>query len=420
MGTTGRPTVLLIATLDTKAVEASFLREAIQSQGCDVLVMNPGVLHEAPWKGDIERREIAEAAGESLEALLASKDKGKCITAMMAGVSVLAKRLHDQGRIQGVVSIGGDQGTNIGTAAMRALPFGVPKFMLSTVATGRARFGEYTKTKDIIIMHSVADIAGLNRVTRSVMWKAAVCVAAMARSGEEKEAAPGGRTPGAEAPTVALSMLGTTTPGAMRAIATLERSGFEVVAFHQNGTGGIAMEDMIREGAFQGVLDINTHEIGDRVVGGLHGAIADYRLESAGAMGLPQVVAPGSAYYTVQGPVDELPPHMRGRKMIAHNVHHTLVRLSVEELIETGRITARKLNAAKGPVHLFLPLKGMAYPDREGLGHWDPEADRAFYDAIKRHLDPKVPVTELDAHINDPEFIDPVAEKFLSFMEGRR
>ena len=144
------------------------------------------------------------------------------------------------------------------------------------------------------------------------------------------------------------------------------------------------MEDMILEGAFEGVLDINTHEIGDRVVQGLHGAIANYRLESAGAMGLPQVVAPGSAYYTVQGPIDELPSPMRGRKMIAHNVHHTLVRLSLDELLETGRITARKLNAAKGPVHLFLPLKGMAYPDREGLGHWDPEADRAFYDTIRR------------------------------------
>jgi uncharacterized protein (UPF0261 family) len=295
---------------------------------------------------------------------------------------------------------------------MRALPFGVPKFMVSTVATGQAQFGEYTKTKDIIIMHSVADIAGLNRVTRSVMWKAAVSVAAMALSDEEKVARRGGRIP------VAMSMLGTTTPGAMRAIATLERNGFEVVAFHQNGTGGIAMEDMIREGVFAGVLDINTHEIGDRVAKGLHGAIADYRLESAGAMGLPQVVAPGSAYYTVQGPIAELPPEMRGRKMIAHNVHHTLVRLSPEELEETGRITARKLNGAKGPVHLFLPLKGMAYPDREGLGHWDPEANRLFFDTIKKHLKPRIPVSELDAHINDPEFIDPVVEKFLEFMSG--
>jgi uncharacterized protein (UPF0261 family) len=136
-------------------------------------------------------------------------------------------------------------------------------------------------------------------------------------------------------------------------------------------------------------------------------------------MGLPQVVAPGSAYYTVQGPEDELPPNMQGRKLIVHNVHHTLVRLNDEELAETARITARKLNAAKGPLHFFIPLKGMAYPDREGLGHWDPEADRAFYSIIKSNLNPKVPVTEIDAHINDPEFIDPVVEKFLFFMEGR-
>lgn len=414
MAAKNKPTILLIATLDTKADEARFLRESIESQGCGVLVMNAGVLAPAPYPVEVDRGEVAAAAGEDLQELLASEDKGRCITAMMNGVALLTRRLHEEGRVQGVVSIGGDQGTNIGTSGMRALPFGVPKFMVSTVATGLAKFGEYTKTKDIIIMHSVADIAGLNRVTRSVMWKAAVSVAAMARSDESRVVEAKGRTP------VAMSMLGTTTQGALRAIAALERRGFEVVAFHQNGTGGIAMEDMIREGAFRGVLDMNTHEIGDRVVRGLHGAIADYRLESAGAMGLPQVVAPGSAYYTVQGPIDELPEHMRGRKMIAHNVHHTLVRLSIEELVETGEITARKLSAAKGPVHLFLPLKGMAYPDREGLGHWDPEADHVFYQTIKKHLDPKVPVTELEAHINDPEFIDPVVEKFLSFMEECR
>lgn len=408
-----KKTILLIATLDTKAAEAKFLKEAIETQGCDVLVMNPGVLSPAPYRVDIDRDAVAKAAGEEIEALLATKDKGKCIAAMMAGVAALTQRLYREGRVQGVVGIGGDQGTNIGTSAMRALPFGVPKFMLSTVATGLAKFGEYTKTKDIIIMHSVADIAGLNRVTRSVMWKAAVCVAAMARSDEEKVVHVPGRIP------VAMSMLGTTTQGAMRAIAALEAKGFEVVAFHQNGTGGIAMEDMIREGAFKGVLDLNTHEIGDRVVGGLHGAIADYRLESAGALGIPQVVAPGSAYYTVQDAEDKLPPNMRGRKLIVHNVHHTLVRLNDEELAETARITARKLNAAKGPTHLFLPLKGMAYPDREGLGHWDPAADRAFYDIIKKNLDAKIPVTEIDAHINDLEFIDPVVEKFLSFMRGR-
>jgi uncharacterized protein (UPF0261 family) len=413
MADNSKKTVLLIATLDTKAAEALFLKESIESQGCAVLVMNPGILADPPYKPEVSNVELAAAAGEDLKALLASRDKGRCIAAMMAGCAAITRKLYDQGKIQGVVSIGGDQGTNIGTTAMRALPFGVPKFMVSTVATGRAKFGEYTKTKDIIIMHSVADIAGLNRVTRSVMWKAAVSIAAMVKSDEASVVNIQGRIP------VAMSMLGTTTQGAMRAIATLESKGYEVVAFHQNGTGGIAMEDMIREGNFKGVLDLNTHEIGDRVVEGLHGAIADYRLESAGAMGLPQVVAPGSAYYTVQGPEDELPPNMQGRKLIVHNPHHTLVRLNDEELAETGRLTARKLNAAKGPVHLFLPLRGMAYPDSPGLGHWDPESDRAFYKVIKDNLDPRIPVTEIDAHINDPEFIDPVVEKFLSFMEGR-
>ncbi len=172
MADTSKKTILLIATLDTKAAEARFLKESVESQGCAVMVMNPGILAAPPYKPDVDNVELAAAAGEDLKVLLASKDKGRCIAAMMAGCAVLTRKLYDEGKIQGVVSIGGDQGTNIGTTAMRALPFGVPKFMVSTVATGRAKFGEYTKTKDIIIMHSVADIAGLNRVTRSVLWKA--------------------------------------------------------------------------------------------------------------------------------------------------------------------------------------------------------------------------------------------------------
>jgi uncharacterized protein (UPF0261 family) len=219
---------------------------------------------------------------------------------------------------------------------------------------------------------------------------------------------------------VAMSMLGTTTPGALRCKQILEDRGFEVVTFHQNGTGGIAMEDMIWQGAFQGVLDLNLHEIGDRYVGGLHSAIREDRLEAAGALGLPQVVAPGSINYVVLGPLNSLPEGWRSRKLIVHNPNLTLVRLNPQELREVGKIVAEKLNRAKGPTQVFIPLRGFSYPDRESLPHWEPEGNQAFIDSLKAHLNPSVPLTELDAHVNDPDFVDPVTEAFCSMMDKKK
>ena len=218
---------------------------------------------------------------------------------------------------------------------------------------------------------------------------------------------------------VALSMLGTTTPGALLCKKILEGRAFEVVTFHQNGTGGIAMEEMVRSGAFQGVMDLNLHEIGDRFVGGLHGAIREDRLEAASEVGLPQVVAPGSINYAVWGPLSSLPKELKSRKYIVHNPNMTLVRLSPDELVSVGKLTAQKLNRGKGPIRVFIPLKGFSYPDRKNLPHWEPEGNQAFIDSFKANLNPSVPVIELDAHINDPEFIDPVTEAFLSIM-GRQ
>ncbi|MCX7788982.1 MAG: Tm-1-like ATP-binding domain-containing protein [Spirochaetes bacterium] len=421
---TDKACVLLIATLDTKGEEALYVREILRSEGCEVVLMDPGILQHPRIQPDISREQVAEAGGESLFSLLESKDKGLCIRTMMRGASVWAERLFREGKIQGVISIGGAQGTDIGTAAMRALPFGVPKFMVSTVASGQTPFGPFVGTKDIILMHSVADIQGLNRLTCTVLRNAAVAVSRMVLDRWEKGI---GRKQGFEyvlpkregtdKGAVALSMLGTTTQGALLAKERLEREGFEVVAFHQNGTGGIAMEDLIRECMFRGVLDLNLHEIGDRVAGGLHGAIRDYRLESAGQLGIPQVVAPGSINYTVQGPLETLSPEMKKRKYIVHNPNLTLVRLSRKELEITGKLVAEKLNRAKGPVCLFLPLKGLSYPDREGLPHWDPEDNQFLFDTIKQHLNPQIPVRELDAHINDPEFIHPVVDQFLQILD---
>ncbi len=393
-------TVLLVATFDTKEEEALFLKKRIEARGVRVLVMDTGILSPPHVRVDVHQDEIARRGGISLQEAVSSGDKGKCILNMIRGAEIVCRELYDQGRFQGVVGIGGAQGTDIGCAAMRSLPVGVPRLMVSTVASGRATFGPYVGTKDITLMHSVADMQGLNFLTKRILENAAGAICGMVQ-GLDQDVAK------LEGIPVALSMLGTTTPGALRCKTLLESRGFEVVTFHQNGTGGIAMEDMIREGAFRGVLDLNLHEIGDRFVGGLHGAIREDRLEAAGEAAIPQVVAPGSINYVVLGPLDGLSPEWRARKLIVHNPNLTLVRLTPEELREVGKKVGEKLNRAKGPVQVFIPLKGFSYPDRKGLPHWEPEGNQVFIDSFKATLRSSIPVTELDAHINDPEFVDP-------------
>ena len=404
-------TVLLIATFDTKEEEALFLKNCIEKQGYPVLTLDAGIL-DSPLKTepDINREDVASRGGMSLAEALRSHDKGTCILNMIRGVEAISRELYEQGRVQGVISIGGAQGTDIGCSAMRAMPTGMPKLMVSTVASGRATFGPYVGTKDVTMMHSVADLQGLNFLTKRILQNAAGAICGMLNSVNGDLMKP-------EGVPVALSMLGTTTPGALRCKSFLEKRGFEIVTYHQNGTGGIAMEDMIRAGLFKGVLDLNLHEIGDRYVGGLHGSIREDRLVAAGELGIPQIVAPGSVNYVVLGPLDSLSPEMRSRKLIVHNPNLTLVRLSPDELTEVGKIVAQRLNRAKGPTVLYIPLKGFSYPDRENMPHWEPEGNQAFIDALKAELSPTIPLRELDAHINDPDFIDPVVEEFLSLME---
>ena len=407
-----KKTVLLIATFDTKEEEALFLKKRIEARGVCVLTMDAGILAPPRAPVDIDQQQVALRGGIPLQEIIATGDKGKCILNMIRGAETICRELYTQGRFQGVIGIGGAQGTDIGCSAMRSLPVGVPRLMVSTVASGRATFGPYVGTKDITMMHSVADMQGLNFLTKRILENAAGAICGMIKGFEENSIKPEGIP-------VALSMLGTTTPGALRCKKILEDRGFEVVTFHQNGTGGIAMEEMIRNGAFQGVLDLNLHEIGDRFVDGLHGAIREDRLEAAGAVGIPQVVAPGSINYVVLGPLNSLTEEWRSRKLIVHNPNLTLVRLSSRELQDVGKIVAEKLNRAKGPTRVFIPLRGFSYPDRENLPHWEPEGNQAFTNSLKTHLNPSIPVIELDAHINDPEFIDSVTEAFLRMMERR-
>ncbi len=402
-------TILLIATFDTKESEAIFLKEKIESRGYKVLTLDAGILDSTLVLADVDRQTVANRGGMSIEEALATGDKGTCIANMVRGAEALCQELYEKELFHGVVAIGGGQGTDIGCTAMRSLPTGVPKLMVSTVASGRATFGPFVGTKDITMMHSVADIQGLNFLTKRILKNAAGAICGMVENfGREIFKSQG--TP------VAMSMLGTTTPGALRCKKLLENKGFEVVSFHQNGTGGIAMEDMIRNGYFKGALDLNLHEIGDRFAGGLHGAIREDRLEAAGDMGIPQVVAPGSINYQVLGPLDSLSPEMKARKLIVHNSYLTLVRLTPEELSGIGSLVGEKLNRAKGPTQVFIPLRGFSFPDRENMSHWEPEGNQAFIDAIKANLNSNIPLIELDAHINDPEFIDALTDRFLELI----
>jgi uncharacterized protein (UPF0261 family) len=404
-------TILLIGTMDTKEEELLFCRDLMRKKGFRVILMDTGILRDPKISPDIERYEVAQAAGvKDLHALVATGNKGLCIETMIKGAKAKTEELFHKKAFDGILGIGGGQGTDICATAMRSVGRGVPKVLVSTVASGKATFGTYVGTTDITMMHSIVDIQGLNFLMRRVLANAVGAICGMVDGLDEADMKPKG-TP------VALSMLGTTTPGALRAKGILEKKGFEVLAFHQNGTGGIAMEDMIREGHFKGVLDLNLHEIGDRFVGGLHSHARDDRLVAAGELGLPQVVAPGSINYAVWGPLATLSEELRSHKYIVHNPNLTLVRLSMDELREVGKIVAQKLNRAKGPTEVFIPLRGFSYPDREGLPHWEPEGNQAFIDALKANLDKRIPLRELDAHINDPEFIDPVVEAFLDMMK---
>lgn len=404
-------TILLIGTMDTKEEEILFCRDLIVRRGFKALLLDAGILKDPRTSPDITRQEVSQAAGVAdLASLLATGDKGKCIETMIRGVTAKTKELLRQGAFHGILGMGGGQGTDICASAMRSAPRGMPKLLVSTVASGKATFGPYVGTKDITMMHSIVDIQGLNFLIRRILANAVGAICGMVGTVDEAGVKPRGLP-------VALSMLGTTTPGALRVKAVLERRGYEVVAFHQNGTGGIAMEEMIREGAFRGVLDLNLHEIGDRFVGGLHSDPGEERLEAAGELGIPQVVAPGSINYAVWGPFPTLSRELKSRKYIIHNPNMTLVRLSPDELRSVGKLVAEKLNRAKGPTRVFIPLRGFSYPDRENLPHWEPEGNRAFIEALKAHLHPSIPLEEIDAHINDPEFIDPVAEAFLSIMK---
>jgi uncharacterized protein (UPF0261 family) len=399
-------TVAIVGTFDTKGEEFAYLRSRVESTGLATLVIDCGVLEAPAFATDISRWEVASAAGQRIEDLVAMRDRGSSIAVMAAGAAVVVRRLFEEGRIQGLISLGGSAGTTIGTAAMRSLPAGFPKVMVSTLASGDTR--PYVGTKDIAMLYPIVDIAGLNRLSRRILGNAAAAIAGMVnqKDTEDREARP----------LIAATMFGVTTPCVTMARRILEQNGFEVLVFHATGTGGQAMEGLIADGYVAGVLDITTTELADELAGGVMSA-GPHRLEAAAMKGIPQVVCPGAIDMVNFGPLDSVPEKYRQRRLYVHNANVTLVRTTPAECAELGRITAEKLNRAQGPVAFLMPLRGVSAIDSTGLPFSWPEADRSYLDALKANLDPRIRLVEVNAHINDEGFARDAASCLLELMK---
>ncbi|GIX06271.1 MAG: hypothetical protein KatS3mg115_0674 [Candidatus Poribacteria bacterium] len=401
-------TIAIVGTLDTKGAEFRYLKEQIEQRGHRTLVINAGVQGEPFFEPDVSAAEVARAGGVPLEQLRERADRGESVATMAKGAATIAARLYAEGRIHGIVSLGGSAGTTIGTSAMRALPVGVPKLMVSTLTSGNV--GPYVQTKDIAMMYSVVDIAGLNQISRRILANAAGAIVGMVETEVPSSVE--------DRPLIGATMFGVTTPCVTRAREVLEQAGYEVLVFHATGTGGRAMEDLIRAGFFCGVLDVTTTEWADELVDGVLSAGPE-RLDAAAEMGIPQVVAPGALDMVNFGPPETVPEKFRGRRFYQHNPNVTLMRTTPEENRKLGEIIARKLSAAKGPVVFFFPKKGVSAIDREGQPFYWPEADAAFLEGFKAHVAPHVRVVEMDAHINDPEFAEAMAQTLLSLLRSQ-
>lgn len=399
--------VFLFATLDTKGREARFVRDLLTSFQVGVTLVDVGSLGAPAVVADIPRERIFELAGTTLEAVRAAGERGAAVTLAALGAARLAREAHSRGDLSGVLGLGGSAGTTIATAAMRALPLGVPKVMLSTLASGTVR--QFVGDKDIFMLNSVVDILGLNRISRQVLSQAARAMAGLVVH-PAPPPQPGDR------PLVAATMFGVTTACVERARDALERAGCEVLVFHATGSGGQAMESLIRDGVIAGVLDITTTELADEQVGGFLSAGPD-RLTAAGEMGVPQVVSTGALdMVNFYGP-DTVPAQFADRLFYRHNAVVTLMRTTVAESAAIGAAIARKLSAARGPVALMLPARGVSAIDREGQPFDDPAARAALHGAVRAGAG-TLEVIDLDLHINDPGFADAAASKLLGLMQA--
>ncbi len=398
-------TIVVLATLDTKGHEAQYLRELIEKLGDKALIVDVGVVGMPAAEADITRQVVAEAGGMPLEKLLENPTREVAAPLMAEGATKIITGLVDQGKVQGIVSMGGTQGTTLATKVMRELPYGFPKVMVSTMASGNV--APWVDIKDITMMFSVTDILGLNPVMRTILANAAGAVTGMAQATVPMEST--------EKPLVGVTTVGITTIGAMKAIEVLEAAGYETIVFHAVGTGGRAMEQLMKEGVIGAVLDYSTIEVSNEM---FHALLAggDERLTVAGKLGLPQVLAPGAIEVLVYNEPETVPPPFNTRTLIPHSPKITDVRLNGEEMRRVGEEVAKRLLHTSGEAVFIIPTGGYDSYAVAGQGFHDPAADQAFVDALKANLPPNIKVIERDTHIEDPQFATEAAQLLIELI----
>ncbi|WP_139984323.1 Tm-1-like ATP-binding domain-containing protein [Nocardioides litoris] len=406
--------VLVVGTLDTKGAEVAFVRDLLERDGSTVLVLDVGVLREGDVPADVGAAEVAAAGGADLEALRAAGDRGAALRAMARGAAALVRDLVARGEVDGLLGLGGSGGSSVVAEVVRELPVGLPKLLVSTMASGDV--SAYVGEGDLTLMHSVVDLAGLNVISRAVLRNAAAAIGAMASSYAAARTAPpeaGGR------PLVAATMFGVTTPAVEVAKAELEERGYDVVVFHATGSGGRAMEALVRSGFFAGVLDLTTTEVADEVVGGVLSA-GPGRLTGAAELGVPQVVSLGAVDMVNFGPRDSVPPQFDDRTLLVHNDTVTLMRTTPEEATVIGRTIGERVARSTGPVVAFVPAGGTSAIDVVDGPFWDPEADRAAAAAFREALAGTVEVVESDDDVNAPTFARAMARRLHDLVNGTR
>lgn len=398
-------TIAIVGALDTKGDEFTFVRNELERLGHRTLTIDTGVIGSPAFEADISRDEVANAAGKTIEALKERNDRGFAIDSMATGIAVIIRGLYEAGAFDGVISMGGSAGTAVGTSAMRALPIGVPKVMVSTVASGDTT--NYVGIKDVVMIPSIVDVAGINRISRKIFANAIGAIVGMVET-EVEEAT--------DKPLISASMFGNTTDAVNHARTIMERAGYEVLVFHCTGIGGRTMEGLIDEGLIEGLLDITTTEWADELAGGVLAAGPE-RMDAASRVGIPQVIVPGCLDMVNFWAPDTVPEKYNDRKLYKWNPNITLMRTNVKENKLLGEIIATKANASNGPVSIFLPLRGVSILDSQGHEFWWPEADQALFDSIKANVAPNVLVREMDNNINDLVFAEAVTEQLLADME---
>jgi uncharacterized protein (UPF0261 family) len=400
-------TIAVLGTLDTKGEEHGFVAELIRARGHTALVIDVGTLEPPKIRPDISREEVARAAGFDLAALVARRDRGEAVTAMSKGAPIILSRLLAEKKMDGVISLGGGGGTSICTSGMRALPIGFPKLMVSTLASGNT--AQYVGVKDIVMMPSIVDVAGLNRISRPILTRAAGAICGMVEA----------TVPTAtDKPVIVASQFGNTTDCVNHARKILEAEGYEVLVFHATGTGGRTMESLIEAGLVTGVLDITTTEWADELVGGILSA-GPTRCEAAAKHGVPAIVTPGCLDMVNFGARETVPAKFAGRLFYQHNPQVTLMRTTPDECKRLGEILAEKVNGSKAPVTVLLPLRGISVISAAGQPFHDPAADAALFAALKTNLRKDIAVRELDCTINDAPFAEACVQELLKNIAAR-